>query len=266
MAWLNAVLPEISQHNQKVLVVTYKQYADVLWNALQNWHALLLPYIGSDGQPQQRLPYFGGMNGSNLYQESTCVICLGLNRFEPKDYISRALALDFDGRCHADIERVFQEDKYLRLDTLPSVMDMQDITLARDIVQLVFRSQLRKHGDTQLIELWLLQPPNGTIAYLKSYFGDCQIEEINELPEACLIARTSGKTYLGNETHASRLMEYIQNVDVSTPITPEDIRRQTGLTKEQYKEARKNPYVKAYFARHFDTKGSGINTVYYKER
>lgn len=266
VAWLDAVLPEISQHNQKVLVVTYKQYADVLWNALQSWHALLLPYIGSDGQPQQRLPYFGGMNGSNLYQESTCVICLGLNRFEPKDYISRALALDFDGRCHADIERVFQEDKYLRLDTLPSVMDMQDITLARDIVQLVFRSQLRKHGDTQPIELWLLQPPNGTIAYLKSYFGDCQIEEINELPETCLIARTSGKTYLGNETHASRLMEYIQNVDVSTPITPEDIRRQTGLTKEQYKEAKKNRDVKSYFAKHFETKGSGINTVYYKER
>ena len=61
-------------------------------------------------------------------------------------------------------------------------------------------------------------------------------------------------------------MEYIQNVDVSTPITPEDIRRQTGLTKEQYKEAKKNRDVKSYFAKHFETKGSGINTVYYKER
>lgn len=36
------------------------------------------------------------MNGSNLYRESTCVICLGLNRFEPREYISRTLALDFD--------------------------------------------------------------------------------------------------------------------------------------------------------------------------
>ena len=103
-AWLKYVLPEISQRHSKILVATYKEQSEAFWLALKEWHHLLIPFIDSDGQPQEQLPYFGGMNGSNQYLESTCVICLGLNRFEPRDYISRALALDFDRRFQAEID------------------------------------------------------------------------------------------------------------------------------------------------------------------
>lgn len=48
------------------------------------------------------------MNGSNLYRESTCVICVGLNRFEPKDYISRTLALDLDGTSRDKIDAIME--------------------------------------------------------------------------------------------------------------------------------------------------------------
>ena len=132
--------------------MTYKRYAESLWEALEQFHNVLISYIGADKQIKPMLPYFGGLNGSNLYRESTCVICLGLNRFEPRDYVSRTLALDVDGTFRGEISTNLEmQGGTLRLDSLPSVMDMQDITLAREIVQMVFRSALRNHGGTELI-------------------------------------------------------------------------------------------------------------------
>lgn len=153
------------------MIVTYKSCSKTLWNALDGLHDVLIPYIGPDGEPRPMLPYFGGMNGSNLYRESTCAICVGLNRFEPKDYISRTLALDFDGQYKNEIDTAMavEADRF-RLDNLSCVMDTQDITLARGIVQLIFRSALRNHGETESIELWLLQPPDGVVRYLQDYF------------------------------------------------------------------------------------------------
>ena len=227
-AWLKYVLPEISQRHSKILVATYKEQSEAFWLALKEWHHLLIPFIDSDGQPQEQLPYFGGMNGSNQYLESTCVICLGLNRFEPRDYISRALALDFDRRFQAEIDTAQEVGEPVQLSRTPHVMAEQDLVLARDIVQLVFRSALRRHGETQPIELWLLQPPNGTVEHLRSYFGDCRIEEIPRLPESCAIAQVTGKTHMGNQTHAGRLLEYLQKWDGKQGITPAEIREVTG--------------------------------------
>ena len=92
------------------------------------------------------IPYFGGLNGSNLYQEATCVVCVGLNRFDPMEYLSRALALDPAGETAREMADAAAEGRTVRCSGLPSVRAMEHITLARDLVQLVFRSALRKHG------------------------------------------------------------------------------------------------------------------------
>lgn len=119
----------------------------------------------------------------------------------------------------------------LRLDSMPSVMGMQDITLAREIVQMVFRSALRNHGGTEPIELWLLQPPNGVIRYLQSYFVDGQIQEISEPPTECQLAMAKGKTYMGEQTHAAKVLEFLVNLPLGRRVTPEQIREATGLTR-----------------------------------
>ena len=65
----------------KVLVVTYKGYAKELWDALSEFHDRLIPLQADDNSgPKESLPYFGGMNGSNRYNEADCVICAGLGR------------------------------------------------------------------------------------------------------------------------------------------------------------------------------------------
>lgn len=265
ISWLHFILPQVVQTHKKVLLVTYKSYSIILRNALQDFLDVLIPYIGADGQAKQMLPYFGGLNGSNLYREATCVICVGLNRFEPKDYICRTLALDFDGTCKGEIDAAMEvTEGRVRLDSFPCVMAMQDITLARDLVQLVFRSALRNHGEDQPIELWLLQPPNGVLSHLRNYFEDCQIQEFSDLPESCVLAATINKEYMGQQTHAGKLLAFLEKYPENSELTPAQIRIATGLSPKQFKEAKKNQQVQQYFAAHVETFGSGKNTVYRK--
>ncbi len=257
--WLKCTLSNLRGSHERILVVTYQSYAKEFWEQLRDFHDLLMPYIDSDGNPQPKLPYFGGLNGSNLYQSSTCVISFGLNRFEPKDYISRALALDFSGSHVKELQNRCEEGS--RLDQLNCVMQMQDITLARDIVQLAFRSKLRQHGDSAPIELWLLQPPNGVVDHLVSYFSDCQVQEIADLPASCKTAVASARIYKGEPTHAAKLLKYLNNWN-GEPINAKSMQELAGLSRKQYKEARKHPEVRQFFNANIITAGSGKNTVF----
>ena len=67
----------------------------------------------------------------------------------------------------------------------PCVLDMQDHYLAHDLVQMAFRSRLRRHGDTAPVELWLTQPPGPVLELLREYFPDCSVDECPTLPEDC---------------------------------------------------------------------------------
>ena len=213
------------------------------------------------GRPTDRLPYFGGLNGSNLYQEATCVVCVGLNRFEPREYLDRALALDFSGEIAQAMRAAAEEGNHIRSDQFPRVKAMEHITLARDLVQLVFRGALRKHGEQNTIEFWLLHPPDEVLAHLASYFGDCEIKVIPKLPESCRHLAATSRRYMSAETHAAKLLRWLEN-NRDQEFTPEGIRSQTGLTRSQFKEARKNPEVRRYFHDHIETRGSGRNTTY----
>ena len=67
--WLKNKLSGMAGH--KVLVVTYKGYAKELWDALSEFHDRLIPLQADDNSgPKESLPYFGGMNGSNRYNEA----------------------------------------------------------------------------------------------------------------------------------------------------------------------------------------------------
>lgn len=260
--WLKDHLPEISQRHRKVLLVTHKIYAAVLWEQLSEFYRVLIPYC--DGQEQSRslLPYFGGLTGSNLYQEATCVIALGLNRFEPRDYLSRTLALDVNGQTVEFCRQITTVNLSCRLDRLPCVMHTQNITLARDLVQLIFRSALRRHGETQPIEAWVVQPPNEVLQYLQAFLPGCTIREIHDFSDACKQTAAMYKTILGKPTSASKLLNWMTRAWDGNKISPHAIREQTGLTQAQFKEAKKHPEVKRYFSDNIITYGSGKNTIY----
>ena len=164
VAWLKELLPMLGERHHKILVVTYKPYAERLWWDLRTFHDMLIPYVAPDGSYQNKLPYFGGMNGSNVYQESTCAVCAGLNRFEMKDYIARTIALDLDNHITAQLQTILEatEGDYMLIND-PSVLDTQNKLLASDLIQLVFRTALRHHGSKVPIDLWIVSPPSGVI-------------------------------------------------------------------------------------------------------
>lgn len=259
--WLQDRLEQATTNHNKILLVTYKDYAQSLWRQLLRFHGQLVPYMAEDGEPKPWLPYFGGMNGSNAYQEATCIICCGLPRYDAQDYLARALAVDGQGQIVGEVLRLSQEDKFVRLAQLPAVMEAQDITLARDIVQLAYRSALRRHGETQPIELWLIQPPNRVVDHLLNYFGDCQVEEVYDFPLSCELAMLDAKSYNGKQPHWAKLLVWLHQWDGSE-VTPEQIRTETGLTLSQFKEAKRHQKVQDFFDHYVITTGSGHNTRY----
>ena len=265
LCWLKEVIPKLARQHHVILLVTYKKYAAELWGQLSEFHNILIPYISGMGEAGNCLPYFGGLNGSNQYQEATCVICLGLNRFEPQEYLARTLALDASGEITATMKKELARAPLTRLETLPSVMDIQDITLARDLVQLIFRSALRRHGENIPIEVWLFQPPNGVLEYVQGTLPGCKILEVREISEACRSAATTTRTYKGKQTHPAKLLVWLRDEWDGEEVTPDEVRSKTRLTREQFKEARKHPDVQAFFSRYVQAKGSGRHTKYAKK-
>lgn len=172
--WLKNKLSGMAGH--KVLVVTYKGYAKELWDALSEFHDRLIPLQADDNSgPKESLPYFGGMNGSNRYNEADCVICAGLGRFDSEEYFNRALAFDFDGSAWGEFEQACLDPSFRNTDDLACVQKMRNLTMARDLVQLVFRSTLRNHGGKEPVSLWLIQPPEEVVMHVREKFGDCSV-------------------------------------------------------------------------------------------
>lgn len=254
--WLKNKLSGMAGH--QVLVVTYKGYAKELWDALSEFHDRLIPLQADDNSgPKESLPYFGGMNGSNRYNEADCVICAGLGRFDSEEYFNRALAFDFDGSAWGEFEQACLDPSFRNTDDLACVQKMRNLTMARDLVQLVFRSTLRNHGGKEPVSLWLIQPPEKVVMHVRESFRDCQHDEISELPFECLSELAAGRTFQGKPTHASKLLKWLADWDGS-PILIAEVQGQLGMKPGQWKEARKNAAVKEAF-KHIETDGSGKN-------
>ena len=252
--WLQVLLPELAQTHGRVLLVSYKRMARRVWELLgEECQQLVFTAVILDSG-ETCLPYFGGVAGSNAYRDATAVVCLGLPRLEPGDYLRRALAIDPDGSHAEELSHATEA-----LERQPCALKMQDIHLAHESVQMVFRSRLRCHGDKAPIELWLTQPPDAVLALLHDYFGDCRFEKHNALPAECHSKLHTSKQRNGIQTNAARLYEALLAVPEGEETTPAQLREQTSLTQDQYKEALRAPSVRELFRTGFTTFGSGKN-------
>ena len=252
--WLQVLLPELAQTHGRVLLVSYKRMARRVWELLGEEYQQLVFTAVIPESGEVCLPYFGGVAGSNAYRDATAVVCLGLPRLEPGDYLRRALAIDPDGSHAEELSHATEA-----LERQPCALKMQDIHLAHELVQMVFRSRLRCHGDKAPIELWLTQPPDAVLALLHDYFGDCRFEKHNALPAECHSKLHTSKQRNGIQTNAARLYEALLAIPEGSETTPAQLREQTGLTQDQYKEAMRAPSVKELFRTGFITFGSGKN-------
>lgn len=256
VCWLRYRLAQISP-DRKVLVVTYKAYAAELWTELSMYHDRLIPLQTEDGgAPKASLPYFGGLNGSNRYAEASCVICAGLGRFDSTDYLCRALAYDFDGSAYQELCQRCSDCQLRDARDLTAVTDIANLTLARDLVQLVFRSMLRKHGETEPIDLWLIQPPEPVLLHLQAFFEDCRVVRYTDVPPECEMEVSANRTVNGELTHAAKLLRWLQEWDGSE-IASADVQKQLAMTPPQWKEARKNKNVRKYFESYVVSRKNG---------
>ena len=252
--WLQVLLPELAQTHGRVLLVSYKRMARRVWELLgEECQQLVFTAVIPDSG-ETCLPYFGGVAGSNAYRDATAVVCLGLPRLEPGDYLCRALAIDPDGAHLEELSRATEA-----LERQPCVLDMHDHYLAHDLVQMAFRSRLRHHGDTTPVELWLTQPPGPVLKLLWDYFPDCAVDECPTLPEDCHLAVSTARQRKGSPANTALLLNALLAVPEGEEITPVQLREQTGLTQNQYKEAIRAPSVKELFRTGFITFGSGKN-------
>lgn len=252
--WLQGLLPELFRSHGRVLLVTYKRWARRIWELLDDECREMVFTAVIPESDETCLPYFGGVAGSNDFRNATAVVCLGLPRLEPGDYLYRALAVDPD-RSHAE-ELAHANGP---LERQPCVLNAQDTHLAHELVQMVFRSRLRCHGDTAPIELWLTQPPDAVLTLLGNYFGDCCFEKHNAFPPECHSKLHTSRQRNGTQTNAARLYEALLTVPDGGKTTPALLREQSGLTQSQYKEAVRSASVQALLRTEFTTFGSGKN-------
>lgn len=252
--WLQRLLPEVAQKHGRVLLVTYKFLSQQLLELLGEECRNLVYTVNMPDGSGPCLPYFGGVAGSNKFRDATAVICLSMPRVEPRVYLSRALAIDPDGVHMEELSRAAEA-----LERQPCILDMQDHYLAHDLVQMAFRSRLRHHGDTTQVELWLTQPPGPVLKLLRDYFPDCAVDECPTLPEDCHLAVSTARQRKGSPANTALLLSALLAVPEGEEITPAQLREQTGLTQNQYKEAIRAPSVKELFRTEFDTFGSGKN-------
>ena len=95
------------------------------------------------------------------------MICAGLGRFDSEEYFNRALAFDFDGSAWGEFEQACLDPSFRNTDDLACVQKMRNLTMARDLVQLVFRSTLRNHGGTEPVFSWLIEPPEEVVMHVR---------------------------------------------------------------------------------------------------
>lgn len=97
------------------------------------------------------------------------------------------------------------------------------------------------------------------MALLHDYFGDCRFEKHNALPAECHSKLHTSKQRNGIQTNAARLYEALLAIPEGSETTPAQLREQTGLTQDQYKEAMRAAPVRELFRTGFTTFGSGKN-------
>ena len=257
LAWTELRLREMQTQHKQALVVTYKDHAERFWNVLSpKFPDYLVPFQERDGSKQKRVPYFGGMNGSNLYGGCTAMVIAGLHRFRPEEYLAEAVAL---ASVSTDWANALTE---ARNNALPLITRMQDILLANDLVQAIFRTDMRNHSSDKHVDVWLLQPPDDVVRYLQAAFPGCWIEHISVVPPKVILAVADEQTYNGKEPHFVPLLKALYSLPTGTVIKPQELYDRANLTLAHFKEAKRNKFVQAFFRDHVQMEGRGVNTTY----
>ena len=250
----------------KTFLCSYQQYARFIAENLQENTRAQIKMM-PDKSPEC-VPYFGGTNGSNAFNDCTNVILLGYPRLEPKTYLARAYATQ-GKNFRLELERVAEAERWKDrpwkdgLRCLPQVSEYECRHLAARLEQEIYRCALRNPDCESDIHVFLFCPPERVWELLHQRFWGCKVEEYEDLPDCVEAVRARAGIYGGHPTAYAKLAEFLEAWD-GVEVKVSALKKRLGITDSAWKELIKGEKAKALLARHgVERRGRGPNAVYY---
>ena len=249
----------------KTFLCSYQQYARFIAENLQENTRAQIKMM-PDKSPDC-VPYFGGTNGSNEFNDCTNVILLGYPRLEPKTYLARTYAVQGEG-FRLEMERVVEAERWKDrpwkdgLRCLPQVSEYECRHLAARLEQEIYRCALRNPDCESDIHVFLFCPPERVWELLHQRFWGCKVEEYEDLPDCVEAVRARAGIYGGQPTAYAKLAEFLETWD-GAAVRVSDLKKRLGITDSAWKELLKGEKSKALLARYgVERRGRGPNAVY----
>jgi len=252
---------------EDMFICTYKDCSEALACELEKTmppdkfqHVLWM-----ENRDQRTLPYLGGTNGSNQFNNATQVFMLGYPRLNPRDYLIRTCAAYGNEQIRKELEAV-EPAKLIEkhpnfLWSLPSIQTYMAHHLASRLEQEIYRCKLRNPGFTGTISVFLFHPPDDMMKILLDRISG-KIIQHNELPVCVEVCKNAARRYKNDSTSFGRLAVFLSQWDGSElPI--QQLRDRLSISPSVWKDLMKNSRVtKLLEQRHVQRKGRGPNTTW----
>lgn len=260
----------VKDTRQDVFLCSYKNcsdaFADILRKTLHAkdyQHILLMP-----DREHDTIPYFGGTNGSNLFNSATTVFMLGYPRLNPRDYLIHACSAYGKMQLGEELsgippEQLTSKDLNI-LYSIPSVQAYVAHHLAARLEQEIYRCALRNPDFTGKIDVYLFCPPTDMLNILLPRLQAADIIYHEELPPCVEVERRSARRYESGQTSYGRLVQFLASWN-GTEISVRQLRDDLGISAAVWKDLMCDDRVKDFLNQcQIQRKGRGQNAVLYK--
>lgn len=214
------------------------------------------------------IPYFGGTNGSNIFNTATAVFMLGCPRLDPRNYLNYACAAYGNDQIVAEIADIPQEELTSKYSDciwiLPSVKRYMAHHLAARMEQEIYRCKLRNPDFSGEINVYFFRPPSDMMDILCKLMAPSDVIYHDELPPCVELCKSASRRYDGGSTSYGRLVEFLLCWD-GTEIPVSQIRDSLGISHAVWKDLMKDKRVETLLERNqVLRKGRGANTTWAK--
>lgn len=253
-----------------IFICSYKVYAEILAQKLKETMSdetfkriLLMP------DRENAVPYFGGTNGSNVFNSATTVFVLGYPRMNPRDYLIYACAAYGKDRISRELAGIETEELTARhsdfIWNLPSVRTYMTHHLAARLEQEIYRCALRTPDFTGEINVYFFCPMTDMMDILGSRLNPNRVVLHSELPPCVEMCKRSARRYENGLTSYGRLAQFLADWD-GTRIPVQRLRASLEISSSVWKDLMGEDRVKRLLNQcQVQRKGRGPNAVWFKD-
>lgn len=236
-------------------LVTYMNLAAPLYEALTaELPGELLKLITMMPKKEGQLPYFGGTNGSNAFNQCEQMIVLGLPRLTPEAFLTASCAA-YGTETVLDELETYQEENGVILTRgwdllkLPHITDYARHYLVARLEQEIYRTALRNFGSKKLIDVHIFCPQQTEFAMLCDRFPHADVKEHDTVPPYFTSGKALARNYKGGKTHFAQLGQLLRD-GIALPVKASEVKARLNLNdnawKELMRDERTNELLRSY--------------------